>query len=85
MTGIENIVGVGSMCISAQAGAEFKFQLLWAFVAAGLTLSMLPEMSGWLAGLNRRALAAERERFGVAFEGPGTRPASVPSGPPPGI
>jgi Mn2+/Fe2+ NRAMP family transporter len=69
VTSIGGFVEVGSMSTSAQAGAEFGFQLLWAVAAAGVMLAMLVEMSGRLAGVSKRSvIAAVRERFGIHFQ-----------------
>ena len=68
VTSIGGFVEVGSISTAAQAGAEFEFGLLWAIAAAGLMLSMLVEMSGRLAAVGKRTVAAAvRERFGFHF------------------
>jgi Mn2+/Fe2+ NRAMP family transporter len=68
VTSIGGFVEAGSISTAAQAGSEFGFQLLWAIAAATLMLAMLVEMSGRLAAVSRRSLAAAvRERFGVHF------------------
>ena len=68
VTSIGGFVEVGSISTSAQAGSEFGFQLLWAVALAGLILALLIEMSGRLAIVSRRSLAAAvRERFGIHF------------------
>jgi Mn2+/Fe2+ NRAMP family transporter len=69
VTSIGGFVEVGSISTSAQAGSEFGYQLLWAVGVAGLMLAMLVEMSGRLAGVSKRSLAASvRERFGIHFQ-----------------
>jgi Mn2+/Fe2+ NRAMP family transporter len=69
VTSIGGFVEVGSISTAAQAGSEFEFALLWAIGAAGLILAMLVEMSGRLAAVSRRTLAAAvRERFGFHFQ-----------------
>jgi Mn2+/Fe2+ NRAMP family transporter len=69
VTSIGGFVEVGSISTSAQAGSEFGFQLLWAVAAAAVMLAMLVEMSGRLAGVSKRSLAAAvRERFGIHFQ-----------------
>jgi Mn2+/Fe2+ NRAMP family transporter len=69
VTSIGGFVEAGSISTAAQAGSEFGFQLLWAIAAATLMLAMLVEMSGRLAAVGRRSLAAAvRERFGVHFQ-----------------
>ena len=68
VTSIGGFVEVGSISTAAQAGSEFGFQLLWAIAGATLMLAMLVEMSGRLAAVSRRSLAAAvRERFGIHF------------------
>jgi Mn2+/Fe2+ NRAMP family transporter len=69
VTSIGGFVEIGSMSTSAQAGSEFGYQLLWAVAIATLMLAMLCEMSGRLAAVRKRPLAAAiRERFGVHFQ-----------------
>jgi Mn2+/Fe2+ NRAMP family transporter len=69
VTSIGGFVEVGSISTAAQAGSEFGFQLLWAIAAATAMLAMLVEMSGRLAAVSKRTLAAAvRERFGIHFQ-----------------
>ena len=69
VTSIGGFVEIGSISTSAQAGSEFGYQLLWAVAIATLMLAMLCEMSGRLAAVGKRPLAAAvRERFGVHFQ-----------------
>lgn len=69
VTSIGGFVEVGSISTAAQAGSEFGFQLLWAIAAATVMLAMLVEMSGRLAAVSRRSVAAAvRERFGIHFQ-----------------
>ena len=68
VTSIGGFVEVGSISTSAQAGAEYGFQLLWAIAIAGAMLALLSEMSGRLSVMSKRSLAAAvRERFGIHF------------------
>ena len=68
-TSIGGFVEIGSISTSAQAGSEFGYQLLWSVAIATLMLAMLCEMSGRLAAVRKRPLAAAvRERFGVHFQ-----------------
>jgi Mn2+/Fe2+ NRAMP family transporter len=68
VTSIGGFVEVGSISTSAQAGAKFGFQLLWAVAIAAGMLALLTEMSGRLAVMSKRSLAAAiRERFGIHF------------------
>lgn len=69
VTSIGGFIEVGSLSTSAQAGAEFGFQLLWAVAIATLMLAVMVEMSGRLAAVSRRTVAAAvRERFGISFQ-----------------
>jgi Mn2+/Fe2+ NRAMP family transporter len=69
VTSIGGFVEAGSISTAAQAGSEFGFQLLWAIAAATIMLALLAEMSGRLAAVSRRSLAAAvRERFGIHFQ-----------------
>jgi Mn2+/Fe2+ NRAMP family transporter len=69
VTSIGGFVEVGSISTAAQAGAQFRFRLLWAVAAAVLGLMVLIEMSGRLAAVSRHTLTdAVRERFGWSFE-----------------
>jgi NRAMP (natural resistance-associated macrophage protein)-like metal ion transporter len=69
VTSIGGFVEAGSISTAAQAGSEFGFQLLWAIGAATIMLALLAEMSGRLAAVSRRSIAAAvRERFGINFQ-----------------
>lgn len=69
MTSIGGFVEAGSISTAAQAGSEYGFQLLWAIAAATVMVAMLIEMSGRLAAVSKRSLAAAvRERFGIHFQ-----------------
>jgi Mn2+/Fe2+ NRAMP family transporter len=69
VTSIGGFIEVGSVSTSAQAGAEFGFQLLWAIALATVMLAVMIEMSGRLAAVSRRTIdAAVRERFGISFQ-----------------
>ena len=69
VTSIGGFVEVGSISTAAQAGSEFGFQLIWAIAIATAMLAMLTEMSGRLAAVSRRTVAAAvRERFGIHFQ-----------------
>jgi Mn2+/Fe2+ NRAMP family transporter len=69
ITSIGGFVEVGSISTAAQAGSEFEFQLLWAIAAATLMVALLVEMSGRLAAVSKRSLAAAvRDRFGIHFQ-----------------
>jgi Mn2+/Fe2+ NRAMP family transporter len=68
VSGIGGFLEAGSIVTSAQAGATFRFQLIWAVVIATTGLVFMTEMSGRLAAISKRALTdAIRERFGFPF------------------
>src|SRR5438552_9721064 len=65
-TSIGGFLDVGSIATSAQAGARYGFQLLWAVGIGTLCLIFLTEMSGRLAAVSGHTVAdAVREKFGV--------------------
>jgi Mn2+/Fe2+ NRAMP family transporter len=69
VTSIGGFVEAGSISTAAQAGSEFGFQLIWAIAIATGMVAMLIEMSGRLATVSGRSVAAAvRERFGVHFQ-----------------
>jgi Mn2+/Fe2+ NRAMP family transporter len=66
VTSICGFIEVGSLSTSAQAGAEYRFRLVWAIVLATVCVAFLVEMSGRLAIMSKHPLtAAVREHFGV--------------------
>lgn len=68
VTSIGGFLEVGSLATSAQAGAAFGFQLIWAIVLGTICLIFLVEMSGRLAAVSKQTLAgAMRDRFGYPF------------------
>jgi Mn2+/Fe2+ NRAMP family transporter len=68
ITSIGGFLEVGSLATSAQAGAAFGFQLIWAIVLGTICLIFLVEMSGRLAAVSKHTIAsAMRERFGYPF------------------
>jgi Mn2+/Fe2+ NRAMP family transporter len=69
VTSIGGFVEVGSISTSAQAGASFRFRLVWALALATVCLMFLIEMSGRLAAVSKHSVAdAVRERFGFNFD-----------------
>ena len=69
VTSIGGFVEAGSISTSVQAGAEFRFSLLWAVAAATLILAALTEMAGRATAVGKRSMAAAvRERFGFHFQ-----------------
>src|SRR5437660_1429663 len=68
VTGIGGFLEVGSIATAAEAGASFKYALLWAIALGTLCLIFLIEMTGRLAAISKHAVAdAVRERLGFPF------------------
>lgn len=68
ITGIGGFLEVGTMATSAQAGASFRFSLIWTLVLGVVCLIFLIEMTGRHAAISKHSLAgAVRERFGFPF------------------
>ena len=68
VTSIGGFLEVGSIATSAQAGAEFGYQLAWVLVLGTLGLAFLMEMTGRLSAISRRTYVDHlREGFGVRF------------------
>jgi Mn2+/Fe2+ NRAMP family transporter len=68
VTGIGGFLEAGSLATSAQAGATFGFQLVWALALGTICIAFLVEMAGRLAAVSKHTLPdAMRERFGIRF------------------
>jgi Mn2+/Fe2+ NRAMP family transporter len=68
VTGIGGFLEAGSIATSAQAGAAFGFQLVWAIALGTICIAFLVEMAGRLAAVSKHTLPdAMRERFGIRF------------------
>ncbi|HKS25839.1 MAG TPA: divalent metal cation transporter [Thermoanaerobaculia bacterium] len=68
ITSIGGFLEVGSIATAAQAGASFRYGLIWSIVLGTLCLVFLIEMSGRLAAVSKHTVAdAVRERFGFDF------------------
>lgn len=68
ITGIGGFLEAGSLATAAQAGADFRFDLIWSIVLGAACLAFLVEMSGRLAAISKHTVAdAVRERFGFRF------------------
>jgi Mn2+/Fe2+ NRAMP family transporter len=68
ITGIGGFLEIGSVTTSAQAGAGFGYQLIWALVVGVLCLSFLVEMSGRFAAVSKHTVVdGLRDRFGFGF------------------
>jgi Mn2+/Fe2+ NRAMP family transporter len=68
LTSVGGFFDVGNIATSAQAGASFRFQLLWSLAVATLLVIFLVEMSGRFAAVSGKALPDTiREHFGFSF------------------
>src|SRR5207248_6565114 len=68
VTSIGGFLEVGSIATAAQAGANFRFQLIWPIALGTICVVFLIEMSGRLAAVSHHPLpAAVRERFGFNY------------------
>jgi Mn2+/Fe2+ NRAMP family transporter len=68
VTGIGGFLEAGSLSTSAQAGASFGVQLVWAVALGTICIAFLVEMGGRLAAVSKHTLPdAMRERFGIRF------------------
>ena len=64
-TSIGGFLEVGAIATAAEAGASFRFQLIWAIVLGTICVIFLVEMSGRLAAVSHHTIKdAMRERFG---------------------
>lgn len=68
VTGVGGFFDIGNLATSAQAGASFRFQLLWPLALGTILVIFLVEMSGRFAAVTGKALPdAIREHFGFSF------------------
>src|SRR5215212_7875604 len=68
VTSVGGFLELGSLATSAQAGAGFGFQLLWAIVLGTICFIFLVEMAGRFAAVSHHTISdAIRERFGFNF------------------
>ena len=68
LTSVGGFFDVGAIATSAQAGAVFRYQLLWALAARDDPGGLPVEMSGRFAAVTRQALPdAIRQHFGFTF------------------
>src|SRR4051812_24626580 len=69
VTGIGGFLDAGTIATCAQAGAVFRFRLLWIVALGTLCIVFLSEMVGRLAAVSKHTLAdAIRERFGIRYQ-----------------
>jgi Mn2+/Fe2+ NRAMP family transporter len=68
VTSVGGFLEIGSVTTAAQAGASFRYQLLWAILLGTICLIFLVEMSGRLSAVSKHTIVeATRERFGFPF------------------
>jgi Mn2+/Fe2+ NRAMP family transporter len=68
VTGIGGFLEVGSIATAAEAGASFRYALLWSIALGTICLIFLIEMTGRLAAVSKHSIAdAVRERLGFPF------------------
>lgn len=68
VTSIGGFLEIGSITTAAQAGAAYRYQLIWAVLLGAICIALLIEMSGRFALVSKHTVAdAVRERFGLHF------------------
>jgi NRAMP (natural resistance-associated macrophage protein)-like metal ion transporter len=68
LTAIGGFIDIGNVVTASQAGAKFRFQLLWALLLGTLIVIFLVEMSGRFAAVTKKTIPeAVREHFGARF------------------
>src|SRR6266516_497061 len=68
VTAVGGFFDVGNIATCAQAGASFRFQLLWSMLLATIVVIFLVEMCGRFAAVTKKALPDTiREHFGFTF------------------
>lgn len=68
VTSVGGFLEIGSIATAAQAGASFRYQLIWSVVLGTICVACLVEMSGRFAAMSGHTLVdATRERFGAPF------------------
>src|SRR5437867_13183820 len=69
LTSVGGYLEVGSMGTGLQAGAAFRFELLWAIALGTVCIAFLTEMTGRLAAVAQETVVgAMREDFGFSFQ-----------------
>lgn len=67
-TSIGGFLDVGAIATAAEAGSNFRFQLIWAIALGTICVIALVEMSGRLAAVSKHTLIdGVRERLGFSF------------------
>jgi Mn2+/Fe2+ NRAMP family transporter len=66
LTAIGGFFDIGNLVTATQAGASYRFQLLWALAAGTVVVIFLVEMSGRFAAVTRKSIPeGVREHLGV--------------------
>src|SRR5918911_131973 len=69
VTSVGGFLEVGSIGTGLQAGASFRYQLLWALALGTICVGFLTEMTGRLAAVSHHTVVdAMRKRFGAGFQ-----------------
>jgi Mn2+/Fe2+ NRAMP family transporter len=69
LTSVGGYLEVGSIGTAIQAGAAFRYSLLWAIALGTICLAFLTEMTGRLAAVSHQpVIAAVRKRFGIRVQ-----------------
>ena len=69
LTSIGGYLEVGSIGTAIQAGAAFRYDLLWAIALGTICIAFLAEMTGRLAAVSHHSVvAAVRKRFGFRLQ-----------------
>jgi Mn2+/Fe2+ NRAMP family transporter len=69
LTSVGGYLEVGSMGTALQAGASFRYSLVWAIALGTICIAFLCEMTGRLAAVSHHTVvAAMREHFGLSFQ-----------------
>jgi len=69
LTSVGGYLEVGSMGTALQAGAAYRYQLLWAIAAGTVCVAFLVEMTGRLAAVTHHTVVdAMRKHFGFTFQ-----------------
>jgi len=68
LTAVGGFFDVGNLATSVQAGAAFRFQLIWTLVLSTIVVIFLVEMSGRFAAVSQKAIPdAIREHLGFGL------------------
>jgi NRAMP (natural resistance-associated macrophage protein)-like metal ion transporter len=69
LTSVGGYLEVGSIGTAIQAGAVFRYRLLWSIALGTVCMAFLVEMTGRLAAVSHQpVIAAVRKRFGIRVQ-----------------